>query len=47
VRDSEYDKGLDPVLFEGVKKFIAAQWPFERVACPGREIPRERWNSLE
>ena len=47
VRDSGYDKGLDLVLFDEVKKWIAAQWPFERVACPGREIPWERWNSFE
>jgi hypothetical protein len=28
VRQSEYDKGLDPILFEEVKKWIEAAWPF-------------------
>ena len=36
-RQSEHDKGLDPVLFQTVKAWIASVWPFETVAYPGRE----------
>jgi RimJ/RimL family protein N-acetyltransferase len=37
VRQSEYDQGLDPVLFQTVKGWIDTAWPFESVAYPGRE----------
>jgi hypothetical protein len=36
VRKSAYDEGLDPVLFETVKKWIEEKWPFKKVAYPGR-----------
>jgi len=36
VRQSEFEKGLDPVLFETVKSWIAEVWPFESVGYPGR-----------
>jgi len=37
VRQSEYDKGLDTILFQTVKAWIEAKWPFKKVAYPGRE----------
>ncbi len=37
VRQSEYDKGLDGVLFREVKHWIEELWPFDTVAYPGRE----------
>ena len=37
VRQSEFDKGLDPILFETVKKWLEETWPFERVKYPGRD----------
>jgi hypothetical protein len=37
VRQSEFDKGLDPVLYETVKDWMRSAWPFETVAYPGRE----------
>ena len=37
VRQSEYDKGLDPILFREVKKWIDSVWPFTKVIYPGRE----------
>lgn len=37
VRQSAYDQGLDPVLFQTVRDWLAERWPFERVAYPGRE----------
>jgi len=37
VRQGEYEQGLDPVLFQTVKDWIASAWSFETVAYPGRE----------
>ena len=37
VRQSEYDKGLDPVLFETVKEWLESSWPFSAVHYYGRE----------
>jgi len=37
VRQSEYDKGLDAVLFAEVKEWMDSSWPFADVIYPGRE----------
>jgi len=37
VRQSEYNQGLDPILFNEVKKWIGSSWPFKKVIYPGRE----------
>ena len=37
VRQTEYDKGLDEVLFNTVKDWITSVWPFRKVIYPGRE----------
>ena len=37
VRQSEFDKGLDPILFETVKKWLDETWPFERIKYPRRD----------
>jgi hypothetical protein len=37
VRQSEYERSLDPVLFETVRAWIESAWPFEKVVYPGRE----------
>jgi len=37
VRQSEYDVGLDPILFQTVKNWIGSVWPFATVVYPGRE----------
>jgi RimJ/RimL family protein N-acetyltransferase len=36
VRQSEYDKGLDEILFNTVEDWITSVWPFKRVDYPGR-----------
>lgn len=36
VRQSEYERGADPVLFEAVKGWIAEGWPFGTVEYPRR-----------
>ena len=43
VRASEIDNGLDSILFESVKKWILEDWPFQKVAYPGRELSWEQW----
>ena len=37
VRQSEYDKGLDPLLFQTVKAWLQTSWPFSAVHYYGRE----------
>jgi hypothetical protein len=36
-RQSEFDQGLDPILFKTVKGWLEADWPFDRIKYPGRE----------
>jgi len=47
VRASEVDNGLDAILFNSVKKWISEDWPFQKVAYPGREINWEDWKSMK
>jgi len=47
VRKSAFDEGLDPVLYESVRKWISEKWPFKKVAYPGREISWDEWNKLK
>jgi hypothetical protein len=47
VRDSAFEKGLDPILFDAVKKWLASEWPFGSVAYPGRTIDWESWKSTQ
>ena len=37
VRKSEFDKGLDPILFKTVKGWLNSTWPFKKVRYPERE----------
>jgi hypothetical protein len=36
VRQTEYDKGLDEILFNSVRDWISSIWPFRRVSYPRR-----------
>ena len=45
-RRSEFEKGLDSVLFGAVKKWVSEKWPFKNVAYPGREIDCETWSAI-
>lgn len=47
VRASEVDNGLDSILFDSVKKWISEEWPFKKVAYPGREISWEQWKIMK
>ena len=46
VRASEVANGFDDRFFQLVHDWIERDWPFERVAYPGREISREEWDAL-
>ena len=46
VRKSEFNDGLDPVLYDAVKSGVKEEWPFNKVAYPGREIDWTTWKSL-
>ena len=37
VRQSEFEKGLDPILYDEVRKWVETSWPFAAVTYPGRE----------
>ena len=37
VRQSEYDQGLDPILFKTVKAWLETSWPFSAVYYHGRQ----------
>lgn len=46
VRTSAVKDGLDTMLFDSVKKWISKDWPFQKVAYPGREINWIEWESM-
>jgi hypothetical protein len=46
VRVEEEGTGLEEELERAVREWIAAEWPFERVRWPGREISWEEWDGL-
>lgn len=46
VRSDMLDSGLDQHLYESVRKWLAADWPFDNVAYPRRELPLEDYNKL-
>jgi hypothetical protein len=46
VRVEEEATGLEEELEKGVRGWISAEWPFERVHWPGREISWEEWDRL-
>lgn len=37
VRKSEFEKGLDPILFNTIKSWVNEKWPFKKIRYPGRE----------
>ena len=43
----ELANGLDERLYEVVKTWLAEDWPFEKVAYPGRNITWAAWDKLE
>jgi hypothetical protein len=45
-REAALGSPQDSSLFEAVDEWLAAEWPFENVAFPGREIEWESWNAI-
>lgn len=47
VRSSVLKEGLDSILFNTVKQWIDEDWPFKKVAYPGRALNWDEWNSMK
>ena len=46
VTKAEYDAGFDEELYAWAQEWIAEEWPFAKVAYPGRAIAWEEWDAL-
>ena len=46
VTKAEYDAGFDAELYAWATKWVKTEWPFERVAYPGRAIDWGTWDAL-
>nr|MBA4770723.1 twin-arginine translocation pathway signal protein [Sphingobium sp.] len=46
VTKAEYDAGFDAELYDWVVQWIGKDWPFAKVAYPGRSIPWESWDAM-
>lgn len=44
VTKAEYDAGFDEALYEWTQEWVSAEWPFSRIAYPGRAIPWSEWD---
>jgi hypothetical protein len=45
-RQSELASGLESRLFSAVRDWVARDWPFRKVAFPGRDIAWDAWNAI-
>lgn len=45
VTKAEYDAGFDAELYRWAQDWIAQDWPFARVAFPGRAIGWDEWDA--
>jgi hypothetical protein len=45
-RETKLGTGLDSILFDTVKIWLRNEWPFAKVAFPGRDIDWEIWNAI-
>lgn len=46
VTKADYDAGFDATLYAWVKDWIGTDWPFAKVAYPGRSVEWRTWDSL-
>ena len=46
VRTDQLMSGLEATLFRICKEWLDREWPFQKVAFPGREISWEEWGKL-
>ena len=45
-RQSELANGLEERLYDAVQKWVTKEWPFEKVAFPGRSIHWDSWSKV-
>jgi len=45
-RQSELERGLESRLFSALKEWLAKEWPFKKVAFPGRDIDWKEWTKI-
>lgn len=45
VTKAEYDAGFDAALYAWVQAWVAREWPFAKVAYPGRAIAWDEWDA--
>lgn len=45
VTQADYDAGFDAKLYAWVSQWVKAEWPFARVAYPGRSIDWSTWDA--
>ena len=46
LREQQFKAGLEQPLMQDVKSWLAASWPFRKVAFPKREISQAEWDAL-
>ena len=46
VTQAEHDAGFDARLYDWVRDWVAAEWPFAKVAYPGRAIDWATWDAM-
>lgn len=46
VTKAENDAGFDAELYDWVQDWVAAEWPFQNVAYPGRAIAWDDWDAM-
>jgi hypothetical protein len=46
VTKAEYDAGFDASLYAWVQAWVQKDWPFRKVAYPGRSIDWKTWDSM-
>jgi hypothetical protein len=45
-RQSELAGGLESMLYAAVREWLAKEWPFKKVAFPGRDIDWDTWREI-
>lgn len=46
VTKAEYDAGFDAELYQWVNEWVSREWPFTKVAYPGRAIDWAAWDAM-
>jgi hypothetical protein len=47
IRESAFREGLETLLYKNIKLWLENDWPFRKVAYPGREISWEQWVDIK